>query len=116
MPRILLVDDDEAARYAVAKLLRMAGYEVVEAHDYRDGLPVLEDHSAVDLLIVDVVLPGVHGFAFARMARMKHPYIACIYITAHDFPTSEALGPVLRKPLVENVLLAQVEIALSSTP
>jgi len=48
----------------------------------------------VDLLVVDVVLPGVHGFALARMARMKHHNIPCIYVTAHDLPTSEAVGPV----------------------
>jgi hypothetical protein len=44
----------------------------------------------------------------------EHPSLPCIYITAHDLPTSEASGPVLRKPLAENVLLTQVEIAVSS--
>lgn len=114
MARILLVDDDEAACYATAKLLRMAGYEVAEAHDYRDALPILEDHSRVDLLVIDVVLPGVHGFALARMARMKHRDIPCIHVTSFDLPTGEALGPVLRKPLDANQLLVEVAAALSS--
>jgi CheY-like chemotaxis protein len=109
------VDDDEATRYATGKLLRIAGYDVLEANDYHDALPALEDHTAVDLLIIDVVLPGVHGFALARMARMKCPSLPCIYITGHDLPTSEAVGPVLRKPLNQNQLLAEVEKAVSST-
>src|SRR6185312_8112702 len=111
MARLLLVADDESGRYATAKVLRHAGYEVVEAHDYRDALPLLEDHTRVDLLVIDVVLPGVHGFALARMARMKHRDIPCIYVTAHDLPTSEALGPVLRKPLDTNQLLLEVAAA-----
>jgi CheY-like chemotaxis protein len=112
MARILLVDDDEATRYATAKLLAAAGHEVVQASDYRDALPILENGSRVDLLVVDVVLPGVHGFALARMARMKHRSIKCIHVTGFDLPTSEASGPVLRKPLNEGQLLSEVATAL----
>jgi len=43
MSRILVVGDDDAARYATAKLLATAGYKVVEAHDYHDAFPGLED-------------------------------------------------------------------------
>jgi CheY-like chemotaxis protein len=112
MARILLVEDDEATRYATVKLLSSAGHEVVEAHDYRDALPVLEDGSRVDLLVVDVILPGVHGFALARMARVKHPGIKCIHVTGFDLPTSEASGPVLRKPLNDGQLLSEIATAL----
>jgi DNA-binding response OmpR family regulator len=115
MSRILVVDDDEAARHATANLLTRAGHEVVEAHDFRDALPILEDGTALDLLVVDVMLPEVHGFALARMARMKHPGIRCIHVTAYDVPTTEAVGPVLRKPLDPELLLAEVTASLSTT-
>jgi len=113
MARILLVDDDDAARYATARLLATAGYDVVEAHDYHDALAILEDGTSLDLLVLDIVLPEVHGFALARMARMKHHGLRCIHITGFDVPTSEALGPVLRKPLDHDLLLAEVERELA---
>jgi CheY-like chemotaxis protein len=112
-PRVLVVDDDNATRYVTTKLLSRAGYDVVEARDYSGALSVLEDDSVVDVLFVDLVLPQVNGFALARMARMKNPRIKCIYTTGFDVPTSEAIGPVLRKPVADDVLLATVAKALA---
>jgi CheY-like chemotaxis protein len=114
VPRILVVDDDEATRYATVKLLSGAGYEAVGAHDYRDALSILEDGSPLEIAVFDVVLPHVHGFALARMAHMKRPYIKCIYMTGFDLPTGEANGPVLRKPVADGELL--VEVAKALTP
>jgi hypothetical protein len=54
-------------------------------------------------------MPEVHGFAPARMARMKHPQIRCIYITAYDAPTTEAIGPILQKPFAVSVRIAEIE-------
>jgi len=99
-------------RYATAKLLANAGHEVVDAHDYHDALPILEDGTSLDLLVVDLMLLEVHGFALARMARMKHLGIRCIYVTAYDLSTHEAVGPVLRKPLADDQLLTAIEAAL----
>ena len=113
MPRILVVEDDDASRYTLVKLLAAAGYEVADAHDYRDALCILEDGSPVDLLVADIVLPEVHGFALARMARMKHRDLKCIHVTSYDLPTSEAIGPVLRKPVSDDQLLEEVAEALA---
>ena len=98
--RILVVDDDEAFCYAVGNMLRDAGYEVVEAHDFRDALPILEDGNSLSLMLTDIVLPGVNGFALARVARMRHFKLNIVYVSAYDVPTIEAIGPILRK-LVE---------------
>lgn len=112
--RILLVEDDNASRYAAAKLLAGAGYDVAEAADFRDALNVIEDERPLALLVLDLVLPGVNGFALARMARMKRPGIKCIYTTGFDVSIHEAVGPVLRKPVVEDVLLVEVKKALTA--
>lgn len=106
MYRILLVDDDEALRYATAKLLAAAGYDVVQAGDFRDALPIIEDSKPLEFLVTDAVLPGVNGFALARMARLKRLDIRCIYITGFDVPVHEAIGPILRKPFTSEQLLA----------
>jgi two-component system cell cycle sensor histidine kinase/response regulator CckA len=69
---VLLVDDDEAFRYATTKILENAGFSVSAASDYREAHVVLEGDSPVDLLVTDVIFPGqIHGFALARMARMR---------------------------------------------
>ncbi len=107
--RLLLVDDDEAFRYATAKTLRVNGFDVVEAGNFRDALPALEDGSHFDFFVTDLFMPEVHGFALARMARMKHPQIRCIYITAYDPPTTEAIGPILKKPFDVSVLIEEIE-------
>ncbi|HWE72001.1 MAG TPA: response regulator [Stellaceae bacterium] len=107
--RILLVDDDEAFRYALAKSLREKTFDVVEASSFRDTLPALENGERFDFFVTDLFVPEVHGFALARMARMKHPNIHCIYITAHDVPTDEAIGPILKKPFDTSVLIETIE-------
>lgn len=104
--RILVVEDDDATSYALVRILAVAGYEVAPAHDYRDALRILEDGRSVDLLLADLRLPGVNGFALARMGRMRHHDLKVIYITAYDdFPAHEALGPVMHKPLDQDALL-----------
>ena len=112
--RILIVDDDDGFRYATVKMLVDAGYETVDAHDYRKALEILEDKKPLDLLLIDIVIPGVNGFALARMARMRHFGLKVVYISAFDIPTAEAIGPVLRKPVDYDALLGEVRKALSN--
>src|ERR1700742_103234 len=93
---ILVVDDDEAFREATASVLRSAGYDVTVAAGYRSALEILESDKAVDLLIVDIVMPdGVNGLALARMARLRRPQIGILYLSGYDIPglEREALGP-----------------------
>jgi CheY-like chemotaxis protein len=111
---ILLVDDEDAFRYTAAKLLSDAGFTVAVAEDYRGALPLLEGGDPFDLLITDIVMPNrVNGFALARMARMRRAALPVIYMTAYDVPTLEAVGPVLRKPVSDEVLLSEVRRALA---
>jgi CheY-like chemotaxis protein len=112
--RVLVVDDDDAFRYATVKLLTDAGFETVEAPDYRQALEILDDKKPLALLLMDIVIPGVNGFALARMARMRHRGLKVIYLSAFDVPTDEAIGPVLRKPVDSNVLLAEISKVLAS--
>jgi CheY-like chemotaxis protein len=107
--RILFVDDDEAFRYALSNVLRAIGFNVTEAANYQEALSVIEDGVPLSLLLIDIALPVVHGFALARMARMRRIGLPTIYISAFDVPNAEALGPVLRKPLDTERLLAEIK-------
>jgi len=113
-PRILLVDDEEAFAYSVARALRAAGFEVVVAPDYREALPILEDKLPLDLMISDVVMPDrVNGFALARMGRMRRPDLKVVFMTAYDLPEEEAIGRVLRKPISPEEVVAEARRALA---
>lgn len=113
--RILLVDDDEGFRYAAAKALRKGGFEVVDVPDYRGALEALDANQPVDVLVTDIVMPDrVHGFALARMARMRRPDLKILYLTAYDLPATEAIGKVLRKPVTDVDLVDEVRHALAS--
>ena len=115
MPRILLVDDDSTFAAATANLLRARGFDVFVAPDYRLALAELESARPIDLLISDIVMPQrVNGVALSRMARMRRPGLKVIHMTGYDIPgvAEEALGPVLRKPVEEEQLVAEIRRVL----
>jgi CheY-like chemotaxis protein len=115
--RILVVDDDQVCRDAVARVLRAAGFEVFVAPDYQLALEDLESTRRLDLLITDIVMPErVNGVALSRMARMRRPGLNVILMTAYDIPgvEEEAIGTVLRKPIDEEHLVAEVKKILAT--
>ncbi len=110
---MLLVDDDDSLRRALARAIRLAGFEVeafksVEALAAR-GIP---DHDAC--LVLDVDLPGIGGIAFKRMLAQAGRDLPTIFITALEpGEVSEplaALGPVavLYKPFNTKDLLEAI--------
>ncbi len=70
--RLLVVDDDLIMRDTAAQTLRHAGFEVLEAESGEEALGTLE-HEAVDLLLLDVMLPGIDGHELCRRLRVL-PY------------------------------------------
>jgi CheY-like chemotaxis protein len=112
--RILVVDDEEAFRYSTTKALKDAGYDVSAVPDHRGALAELSSDRPIDLMVTDVVMPNsVNGFALARMARMKRPDLKVVYVTAYDVPTTEAEGAVLRKPVSQEDMVAEIKRALN---
>jgi CheY-like chemotaxis protein len=117
--QILLVEDDEVFRDATATMLRSAGYAVHVAPDHRLALEILEGNERIDLLITDVVMPDrVNGLALSRMARMRRLDLRVIYLSGYDIPgfEREALGTLLRKPISDDLLLAEIARTLSAPP
>lgn len=84
-PRILIVDDDPNLRSILAVQLRADGYEVQEAADGAEALERLAE-SWPDLLVVDMLMPGMDGYALARSvkARADLPIIVLSAIDAAD--------------------------------
>src|SRR5439155_16306796 len=66
---LLVVEDEPAVRRAVQRNLERLGYRVIAAHDGEDALRISESHSGFDLLLSDVVMPGIDGPELACRLR-----------------------------------------------
>ena len=102
-PAILLVDDDVFLLTLTAKLLSGLGYQVMTARNGGEALAVLDQGHAVDLLVTNVQMPGLHGFELARRAQALRPTLAVLCCTRCaemiDDGMGPALGPILGKPM-----------------
>lgn len=82
MARILLAEDDDSMRDFLAKALKRAGHEVNPVADGEEGLDALGDRAgAYDLLLTDIVMPGVDGIELARRAAEIDPGLKIMFIT-----------------------------------
>jgi two-component system, cell cycle response regulator CpdR len=80
MARILLAEDDDSMRVFLARALRKAGHEVCDHADGIQALSWVSEHP-VDLLLADVVMPGMDGIELARRASDMWPHLRVIFIT-----------------------------------
>ena len=113
--RVLLVDDDGLAREAIAAMLRERGDQVVEAENSDAALAVLDRGEAVDIMVADIIMPGLHGVALAFEARRRRPDLGVLLITGYpgDAPetiAAERIYSVLRKPFRPDELGAMIDI------
>ncbi|HUR82650.1 MAG TPA: response regulator, partial [Thermoanaerobaculia bacterium] len=79
--RILIVDDEEVLRDVLDAVLRREGFDIVAAASGEEALNVL-DSDEIDLVILDVMLPGISGIDTLRAIRISNPYLPVIVITA----------------------------------
>ncbi len=101
-PTILIVEDDEAFRYAASRHLKAKGYSVIDVPSSMDALRVI-DQGGIDVVIADIALgpEEPHGVALARMIRRKHPAIGMLFVTGIrnvEQLEPEIPGEVLIKP------------------
>jgi two-component system cell cycle response regulator CpdR len=82
MARILLAEDDDSMRDFLAKALSRAGHEVEAVADGEEGLDMLgETPGQFELLLTDIVMPGVDGIELARRAAEVDPGLKIMFIT-----------------------------------
>ena len=80
MARILVIDDEQYIRTALREVLEREGFEVSAAADGRKGLELLEDEGA-DLVITDIIMPGIDGVATLEQIKAAHPDLPVIVIS-----------------------------------
>jgi len=113
---IMVVDDSASLRQAVGIALRGAGYEVIEACDGKDGLAKLTGQK-VNLIISDVNMPNMDGFAFVKAvkAMASYKFTPIIMLTTENQDAKKREGQAagakawVVKPFQPVQLLAAVE-------
>jgi two-component system cell cycle response regulator CpdR len=114
MARILVAEDDEAMRRFLAGALRRAGHDVESAADGAEAMRILEQKQ-FDLLLADVVMPGLDGIELARRATRGNQRLEVMFITgfaAVALRAREGLPgtpKVLSKPFHLKDLIQQID-------
>jgi signal transduction histidine kinase/CheY-like chemotaxis protein len=111
---ILVVEDEERVRRMTVEALRNLGYTVHEAADANIALRQL-DAATFDLLLTDIVMPGVGGRQLAEIAIAKYPAIAVLFVTGFERDDVDtAPGDVLHKPFTVGELAHRVRESLDA--
>jgi CheY-like chemotaxis protein len=114
---VLLAEDEETIRRLVSEVLERSGYEVFTAPNGDEALRLLEEHGGeIDLLITDVIMPGMGGPDLARAAVLIKPSLRVLFTSgytsepdkAFDDPEVEFIG----KPFSPQALVAKVQEVL----
>lgn len=117
--RILVVEDDEAISRVIIKNLISTGYAATPIYDGKEAAELLEHDADFDLALLDIMLPGIDGFAL--MGYMKHHDIPVIYLTAKSDIDSKIQGlqdgaeDYIVKPFEILELLVRIEKVLERT-
>lgn len=114
--RILLVDDDEGVRFAVGRLLEALGYETLVASDAEQARDHFSEHCPIDLLISDIVMPGVNGVDLSNQLHSQDHDLRVLLISGY---TNGALSEsssfrFLRKPFSMRELALVIREMLDS--
>jgi len=118
---LLTIEDDPAIRRGVVDALQFAGYQVLEAKNGELGLEMAV-RQTYDLLLLDLVLPGVGGLQILREVRRLRPTTPVIILTARGDETDRVEGLRLGaddyvvKPFSVKELLARIEAVLRRSP
>jgi CheY-like chemotaxis protein len=118
---ILLVEDEASLRDIATDLLEASGYTVVAAANGPDALALSRQYAAdsIQLLLTDVMMPGMSGQEVARQIRLRWPEVAVLYMSGYSNEAVEKLGllepgtRLLAKPFSRRTLVRSVEEALA---
>ncbi len=116
---ILVVEDEESVRALAQKTLESKGYRVLEAGDGGHAIELARSHP-IDLLLTDMVLPGMGGSAIAARIREIHPGAKVLYTSGYTDDTivrgglMERGAAFLEKPFTPNLLARKIREVLDS--
>ncbi len=119
---VLLVEDEEVVRHMTGRILEEQGYRVLPAANAIEALDLAERHREVDLVVTDVVMPGMRGPELVSRLLGARPELKVLYVSGY---AADSLGlggildpdtPFLAKPFTATVLARRVREVLSAVP
>ena len=121
MRRILVVDDEMGARTLLSIMLERDGFKALKAKDASEALTLLEQGDQPDLIILDVMMPGMDGVELCRTIRNRHETteIPILILSARSDVEAVMRGmdagatDYLPKPILNHDLTAKVRTMLS---
>lgn len=120
MANILLAEDDESMLNFLILALERAGHNVTATQNGTDALSALNENEGFDLLLTDIVMPGVDGIELAHKATERHPDIKIMFITGFaamamrsDSDETPENSQTMSKPFHLNDLVEQVKKILA---
>lgn len=119
MPHILIAEDDPSMLQFLTMALEKVGHQVTACGDGLAAFYALESQGAtIDLLLADIVMPGMDGIELSQKATRMHPHIKILFITGFSAVAMDRMarpgedddhpGRVLSKPFHLNDLVARV--------
>ena len=117
MTRILIIEDEESYREALAYMLRKEGFDIVEAADGADGLAEY-DRVGADLVLLDLMMPGLTGTGRSADSSASRGPVPVIMVTARDSEVDKVVGLELgaddyvTKPFSHRELVARIRAVL----
>jgi len=115
---VMLVDDEEQFVDTMSKRLDKRGLLVIKAFSGEEALEQLKTHQNVEVIILDVKMPGMDGIETLKAVKKKYPLQEVIMLTGHGTVESAIEGmklgafDYLMKPCEMNVLMTKVEEAV----
>jgi two-component system cell cycle sensor histidine kinase/response regulator CckA len=116
---ILVVEDDEAVRVPAAEFLKMEGFKVLQARTGPEAIHVvLRNRSPLDVLVTDIVMPGMGGRELAEKLLEMHPDLQVLYMSGDadqavfSDATKGAQNAILQKPFPLNKLKDKIDALL----
>lgn len=116
MTRILIIEDEESYRDALAFMLQKEGFDVASAADGVEGLAEFDKHGA-DLVLLDLMMPGMPGLEVCKQLRAQSN-VAIVMVTARDSEVDKVVGLELgaddyvTKPFSHRELVARIRAVL----
>ena len=118
--RIMLVEDNEIVRGPITQVLEELGYQVVAAAHPAEALELAGGQGAIDLLVTDVVMPGMNGRQLAELLLAQQPGLKVLYMSGYTDDAVIARGVIdremafLQKPFGADELAQKVRELLEA--
>jgi signal transduction histidine kinase/CheY-like chemotaxis protein len=116
---VLIVEDDPRVRAATTAAIAELGYRPIACGSGEDALSLLGEHGEINLMITDVVMPGMTGPELGAAVRTRHPGVGILYVTGYAGEAAEGGElegeAVLRKPFTISALEKAVDDAMHRT-